>query len=129
MGKIIGKYITLAIDGSVTGYAKSCWMEADVELTEVSNPSSGRARKFRAGRYGWTMGAGGLCDDGLNNVKTPLSNLKSGTEVTVTFGKAGTSATAVELTGTAIVKSIRLDAGTTERATYTVDLQGSGALE
>ena len=128
MGKIIGKYITLAIGTSVIGYSKSCWMEADVEIQEVSNPSSGRARKFIAGRYGWKMGAGGLCDDGLNNVKTQLASLTEGTTVTVTFGKAGTSVTAVEWTGTAIVSHIRMDAGTTDRATYTVDLQGTGEL-
>ena len=57
---IQGRDLIVYMDGTAIAAARSCEITVDTDMIEVSSPTSGDAREYRAGRYGWTLDVSSL---------------------------------------------------------------------
>ena len=60
---IKGNDLIISLDGVAIAGAKSCDIEVDADLKEVSSPQSGRFRTYKAGRKSWSVRVNRLVAD------------------------------------------------------------------
>lgn len=125
MTTIKGNDILLLLGGTAVAGAKSCEIETECDIIEVSSPASGTARNFIPGRTSWNTN----CTFLVKSFAVPL--LKAGTVVGVKIGKAtsGTRTLSTDkLEGSAIIQSCKITATRGNLAQGSFKLQGTGTL-
>ena len=121
---IHGNDLMVASTGNVIAAAKTCEVEIDADVVEVSRSTEGAVKHFVAGRTEWSMSVGCL----MTSVTTVAAlEAMVGTEQNVTFGVRGAAA-GERLTGRAIVQRLRWTGTRGSLATYQATLRGTGAL-
>lgn len=128
---------------AVIGYATDTTLTIDADMIETTNPLSGKAKTYKAGRYSWAMEVSRLYTDGTSTADGDSSTvdevniLKAGTTINVGFSKRGElfdeqTATVANnykrYYGTALIKSVRINAPVNGPANYSLSLQGTGEL-
>lgn len=80
MSEIIhGRNLIIKLDGKAIAAAKSCDIQIQTDMIEVSSPTAGRYRKYIAGRTDWSVNTSHL-------VVSPLADLQmTGKEYDLTF--------------------------------------------
>lgn len=77
---ILGRDLIVAVDDRAIAAAKSCQVRIRCEAIEVSSPTRGRGREYRAGRMEWEVSVGTL----VTAIAASASMV--GKAVTVAFG-------------------------------------------
>lgn len=95
------------------------------EMRDSTTKSSQGWSESLAGLKSWEISGDGFVDfSGTNNVDALITEMLSASPaVEVSFGTAGQT-----YTGEAFITSISIDSGVEENATYSLTLQGTGAL-
>lgn len=103
--------------------AKSCEVEMSTELIEVSSPSSGTARSYVAGKTEWKVNVNRLLADTSVMYQAVL---QVGTSVTLKVQVRNKSSD--YLTGTAIVKSVKMTASRGDLVKFAISFVGTSEL-
>lgn len=104
----------------------------DKTMIDVSSKDSAGASEFIAGRYTWTCSAEGILEydtsvgSSATSIKDILDDCLAGTSWTVVIG-TGTSGD-MKLSGSAYISNVSGANPDNDKATFTCDIQGSGAL-
>lgn len=108
-------------DGQVVAAAKSCRISMDRDTEEVSSPTAGRNKAFRAGRKEWSVSVSTLLTSVYGSI------LRQSQTVRLSFVVAGSSSD--RMTGTAIVQRVEVTAAMGRLASGSFIFKGSGKLE
>lgn len=133
MTKIKGRDISLSmeVDGGgeeIVGYARDCSIEVQCDVQEFTSPLSGRGKRNRAGRYGWSVQIETLIGDS-EQPYTLLTCLKSGAVVTLILeAKLYNGGRYYLLRGDAVVQSCSEKAPLQGLATFSASFIGDGEL-
>ena len=129
-GTLIAIYKDVA--GTLTKVANAT--SSDFELTrdtiDATNKDGGAYKEFLIGLAGWTMNAEGLFEEDASatgiSPKDLLTDIIAGAPITVvmTSNESGD----LKVTGSAIITSFAWNAPVNDVATFSVALQGTGAL-
>ena len=129
-GTLIALYKDVA--GTLTKVANAT--SSDFELTrdtiDATNKDGGQYKEFLVGLAGWTMNAEGIFEEDASatgvSAKDLLDDVVAGTAITVvmTSNVSGD----LKVTGSAVITSFSWNAPVNDVATFSVSLQGSGAL-
>jgi TP901-1 family phage major tail protein len=129
-GTLIAIYKDVA--GTLTKVANAT--SSDFELTrdtiDATNKDGGQYKEFLVGLAGWTMNAEGIFEEDGSatgvSAKDLLDDVIAGTAVTVvmTSNVSGD----IKVSGSAIISSFAWNAPVNDVATFSVSLQGTGAL-
>ena len=129
-GTLIALYKDVA--GTLTKVANAT--SSDFELTrdtiDATNKDGGQYKEFLVGLAGWTMNAEGIFEEDGSatgvSAKDLLDDVIAGTAITVvmTSNVSGD----LKVTGSAVITSFAWNAPVNDVATFSVSLQGSGAL-
>ena len=111
-------------EGSPIAASKSCEVNMQCDLKEVSSPASGQYRQYVAGRKTWMISCAFLVPVDAT-VKNRLMTV--GNTYTLTLGVAGSGAD--RLTGQAICTECKITASTDALIQGSFSFQGSGPLE
>lgn len=128
MSKIQGSHLLLgrvADNGifSSFAYSKSCEITQQRDTIEVSSPTSGLWREYRAGRCSRSI----TCECLLASDETEIESLfRDGTPILVSCRNRDN--TGYEYRGRAIITHLHLAGRLHEMASYSITLQGTGAM-
>ena len=131
--KIKGRDVSLAteVDGNgneTIAYARDCSIDIQCDIQEFTSPLSGRGKRNRAGRYGWTVSVETLIEYS-DQPATLLECLKNGMTVTLTMDaqlqKNGVWQT---LRGEAVVQGWSEKAPLQGLATFNASFVGDGEI-
>lgn len=114
---IHGRDLIISINGTPVAAARSCEISVDDDMIEVTSPVAGRAKAYRAGRYGWTVDVSFLA------ISTQFV-YSNGQQVSMSCKVGSTT----HLTGNVIIQRRKLTGpvGSLSQGSYT--LIGTGAL-
>jgi TP901-1 family phage major tail protein len=129
-GTLIAIYKDVA--GTLTKVANAT--SSDFELTrdtiDATNKDGGVYKEFLIGLAGWTMNAEGLFEEDGSatgiSAKDLLDDIIAGTPITVVMTSNVTGD--IKVSGSAIITSFAWNAPVNDVATFSVALQGTGAL-
>lgn len=107
----------------------SCDLNVSCDMQEFSSVLSGRAKRFRAGRYGWTMNIEALIADEVDDSFELLKSLKVGTRLRVSMSLGAPNGSQHAVAGYALVVTWSEGAPLAGMATYKAAFQGDGDLE
>lgn len=135
-GPVNGTLISIYKDVSGTlkkiANATSHSFDISKDMIDVTSKDSAGAKEFIAGEYGWTMNVEAIFEDDASvgasqqSFKDLATDLLAGTILTVVIT---TNVTGDEkYTGSAYFMSLALSAPNNDKATWTGQLQGTGAL-
>ena len=135
-GPVNGTLISIYKDVSGTlkkiANATSHSFDISKDMIDVTSKDSAGAKEFIAGEYGWTMNVEAIFEDDASvgasqqSFKDLATDLLAGTVLTVVIS---TNVTGDEkYTGSAYFMSLALSAPNNDKATWTGQLQGTGAL-
>ena len=135
-GPVNGTLISIYKDVSGTlkkiANATSNSFDISKDMIDVTSKDSAGAKEFIAGEYGWTMNVEAIFEDDASvgasqqSFKDLATDLLAGTVLTVVIS---TNVTGDEkYTGSAYFMSLALSAPNNDKATWTGQLQGTGAL-
>ena len=135
-GPVNGTLISIYKDVSGTlkkiANATSHSFDISKDMIDVTSKDSAGAKEFIAGEYGWTMNVEAIFEDDASvgasqqSFKDLATDLLAGTVLTVVIT---TNVTGDEkYTGSAYFMSLALSAPNNDKATWTGQLQGTGAL-
>ena len=129
-------------DGNTIAYATSASLSVNMDLRDTTTKSSLGWQENLGGLKSWEMSGdafvelsaatatgndpfkeGTEVNSTLKNISSLYATWAAGLAVTVAFGND-----TKEYYGSAIITSISIDAGMEENATYSISLQGAGAL-
>ena len=129
-------------DGNTIAYATSASLSVNMDLRDTTTKSSLGWQENLGGLKSWEMSGdafvelntatstgndpfkeGTEVNSVLKNISSLYATWEAGLAVTVAFGND-----TKEYYGSAIITSISIDAGMEENATYSISLQGTGAL-
>lgn len=116
-----GKDLLIYADGQVVAAAKSCRISMDRDTEEVSSPTAGRNKAFRAGRKEWSVSVSTLLTSVYGSI------LRQSQTVRLSFVVAGSASD--RMTGTAIVQRVEVTAAMGRLALGSFIFKGSGKLE
>ncbi len=146
IAKLMIKAVPTAGVGYTVGHIINCSVSYSHDPREItSKTSSLGAKEYAAGLTGWTMsgeaffaedltnntvGAGGTVTTGSgNNYSTYFGYLKNRTVIYLHYGSFGTNAGDNVYTGSGYITALNRTSGNQgENETFTVELQGTGAL-
>lgn len=139
-----GKNLMVSIGGTVYGFATSCDINIDVDTKEVSTGSykhvsvEGQWKEYETERKGWTVNTEHLASTDMEDCMALYDVLNEGVAVDISYtlvtsnggGETGdiTASTTTGWTGKAIVNSLKVSAQNDNDATFSISLQGTGAL-
>ena len=123
-------------------FSTSAKLAISMDTREISSKdSTGDFKDYAAGKFGWTVSSDALVNysstGNTNSVDELYTMMISKSLVNIAFAsKAGTSTspswtvstTSKKYTGQAYITSIDLNASDNDNATYSINLQGTGAL-
>lgn len=126
---IHGKDIIIMAGGTAIAAARSCDIQVQTDLLEVSSPTTGKARTYIPGRYTWQVKISNLIIGGTGNT-TPVRTFIRHAIVnnTVTLVIKDNDYTNDTLTGTAICTTASITATIGNLAQGSLVWQGSGEL-
>lgn len=127
-------YSYTAVGGSTT-----CTLNINQETIDVTNKQSQGNKEFINGARSWTLDCEAYFTDGTSDsADIPVGGatadsgwypvLESGDKIHVKFANTTGQTGAREYTGEGYITSISINAGVSEWATYSVSIQGTGAL-
>ena len=119
---IHGENLTLSLNGTIVAAAKSCTLEFSQELIEVASPISGADKQYIPGKRGWTVSTDGMCET-MGYVGKLQAGLSQ--KYTLRFYDKDLS---IYHSGSCYIKSLRVSGEIGKIVTYSVSLQGSGAM-
>lgn len=132
--KLKGRDVSVAIeingeDRETIALSRDADIDVSCDVAEFTSPLSGRGKRFRAGRYTWTVNVGTLIDVG-NQPGVLLELLKSGGALTLTFDAnlRNENSKRSTLQGNAVVQKWQLGAPLQGLATFNVSFIGDGEL-
>lgn len=123
MAHLKGNNIIVMVGNNAIAAAKSCEVEMSTELIEVSSPSSGTARSYVAGKTEWKVNVNRLLADTSVMYQAVL---QVGTSVTLKVQVRNKSSD--YLTGTAIVKSVKMTASRGDLVKFAISFVGTSEL-
>jgi len=118
--KMKGNDLILWVNGTAVASSRTCDIEVERDLIEVSSPESGAWRNYIGGRRGWKVSVAML----VTTVKGVV--VKEGEDVYITIGSRDTSSD--RLAGYAICTSSRLTGTRGNLCTGSWTFHGDGAL-
>ena len=119
--------VTTSVGLEAIAHSTSCSLSLNMDLRDSTTKDSSGWQENLAGLKSWELSGDAFVE--INNVsgKADIEELfavwNTGAAVTCNFGLSG-----MTYAGTAICTSISIDAGVEENATYSIYLQGTGAL-
>ena len=130
-----GTKLVLKVDTSgggspvLLGASTSCTVNFTLDTFETTNKDSAHRKSFLPAATGFTMD----CEAFYTSDETVapdnlMSALNSRTEIDVEFNEASATTGDTKYTGKAYITSCSLKAPTEDAATYSISLQGTGAL-
>lgn len=128
-GKDIALYRAVGDGFKRIALSLSCDVSASCDMQEFSSFLSGRAKRFRAGRYSWVMNVEALVADNEADSSELLSALKTGTRLRVAMSLYDPDGSTHAVLGWVLVSSWSEGAPLSGMATYKVSFQGDGELE
>jgi predicted secreted protein len=154
MATLQGKNLMLAIGGKVYGYATACTLDIAIDTTETASTSwkqmsaeGGESWKsYEISKKSWTVSTDNMTNtnlEGFDDLFSAITDATVNGKVAIKFGvidytsvkdtdKDGNldvdDAFTLTYVGEAVVTSISLTGSTEGEATYSVSLQGTGAL-
>lgn len=117
MSIIKGQDVIIALGGTAIAAAKSCDIETDVELIEVSSPTTGVNKTYITGKKDWAVSVSGLITD-------MQALMQTGNSYTLTCAINGS----VKIRGPVICKSVKVTGSIGNLTTGTYQFQGNGAV-
>lgn len=114
---IHGRDVIISLNGTAIAAARSCDISVEDDIMEVTSPTSGRAKTYRPGRYGWTVDVSCL-------VLSPNMVISNGQVMNFACKVGGTT----YLTGTIIRKGSKITAAVNNLAQGSYSFVGTGAL-
>ena len=118
-----GNSIKVTIGSTLIGGQQGCSLNMETETSETTTKDSGVWSESEAVGLSWSVDCDGLVvvgDEGLEALETAWENLQ---QVDVKYGTAEKYKT-----GKAIITSLSSNSPSKEKTTYSVSLQGVGAL-
>lgn len=120
-------------------FSQSAKLSVNMTSREISSKDSGNWTDKAAGKYDWNASTDGLLNFSITGATTGIDQVYNlfiaGLPINLVFAqKTGTTpfhtvdATKKNFSGTALITSIDMNAGEVDSATYTISLEGSGAL-
>ncbi|PGR08517.1 hypothetical protein COA23_09045 [Priestia megaterium] len=119
-----GADILILVNNVVVGGQQSATISESVETVETTNKLTNGFKEFEYGFGEWKISADGIYVTGDAGFTALKNAMRSKTKVTVRIREEGVD---VE-EGTALVTSRDLEGKYDDSATYSVELQGTGAL-
>ena len=119
----LGNNIRVSVGETLIGGQQNCSINRETETTETTTKDSGVWSESEAIGLSWSVDLDGLVvvgDEGLEALEEAWENLQ---QVDVKYG----SSTKYK-TGKAIITSLSANSASKEKTTYSVSLQGVGAL-
>jgi len=130
-----GTSLVLSIDtdgnGAPTllGASTSCSVNFTLDTFETTNKDSGHKKAYLPAATGFTMDCEAFyTTDEANAPDDIMTALNNRTKVNVEFNEASDTAGDYKYTGEAYITSCSLNAPNEDAATYSISLQGTGAL-
>ena len=118
-----GNSIKVTVGSTLIGGQQGCSLNMETETSETTTKDSGVWSESEAVGLSWSVDCDGLVvvdDDGLEALEEAWENLQ---QVDVKYGSS-----AKYKTGKAIITSLSANSASKEKTTYSVSLQGEGAL-
>lgn len=134
MAKMKGRDISVSIDidgdgNELVALARDADIDVSCDVAEFTSPLSGRSKRYRAGRYSWTVNIGTLIENS-NQPGRLLELLKSGAALTLTMDAnlLNEDNKQCTLQGNAVAQKWQLGAPLQGLATFSVSFIGDGEL-
>lgn len=120
--------IISSTDGTALAASKSCTISVEAEQIETSDPDQGDWRNYLTGRKSWTLTTNHLVKASTDS-GTPLKDMigETGKTYKLTFSNRKNGKDTVS--GTAIIKSVKITATRGNLAQGSFSWQGNGKLE
>ena len=118
-----GNDIRLSVNGILIGGEQDCSINRETETSDTTTKDSGVWSESEAVGLSWSADCNGVVvvdDEGLEALETAWESME---KVDVKYGKAGNYKT-----GQAIITSLSSNSPHKDKSTYSVSLQGVGAL-
>lgn len=130
-GKDIALYRDMGDGGEykLIALSLSCDVAVSCDMQEFSSFLSGRAKRFRAGRYAWTLNCESVVADDVADGKKLLSALEKGARLRIAMSMGLPDGSTHAVSGWVLVASWSEGAPLSGMATYKVAFQGDGELE
>lgn len=130
-----GTSLVLSIDTTggggptLLGASTSCSVNFTLDTFETTNKDSGHKKAYLPAATGFTMDCEAFyTTDEANGPHDIMTALNNRTKVNVEFNEASDTAGDYKYTGEAYITSCSLNAPNEDAATYSISLQGTGAL-
>lgn len=134
-----GGDLMLFINSQPVAFSTSAKLSVSNKTREISTKDSGNWTEKKAGRYDWNASTDALYNMSTTGTTMDIMDLYAiftgGSAVTLSFAcKTGTtpnwtvSSTVKYFTGSAIITSFDFNASDGDSATYSISLEGTGAL-
>lgn len=122
-----GRNLAVMLNGEVIGASTGCSIDTAMDVVEVAGV--GRAKRYRAGRYSWVVGADALYDstkdgDGRDLYLRLLRAQLDGEAISVVL----VNSLGELVSGTGLVTSVKLNGPVSGYASLSLSVQGSGEL-
>ena len=127
-GKDIALYRAVGDGFKRIALSLSCEVSVSCDMQEFSSFLSGRAKRFRAGRYAWTVTTESVVADDVADGKELLQALTMGTRLRIAMSLGIPDGSAYAVSGWVLVAGWGEGAPLSGMATYKVTFQGDGAL-
>ena len=119
-----GNDIKVSVGSTLIGGQQNCSINRETETSDTTTKDSGVWSEAEAIGLSWSVDLDGLVvvgDEGLETLETAWENLQ---QVDVKYGTSSNYKS-----GKAIITSLSSNSANNEKTTYSVSLQGVGALE
>lgn len=122
-----GDVLVLQVGGTQLGALLSNSFNAAADMLDATTKDSSGAKEYISGEYGWGMSFEALYDPSASEgFSEALGYVKAGTSLDVYWG--GTTASDPYFNGSAYMSSVDLSGPKNEVASYSGELQGTGAI-
>jgi len=120
-----GGVVLVTIGGVTVGALVSNGHNQLADMLDASNKDTAGVKQFKPGETGWNFTLESLYDPAATEgVSEALGYLKAGTALTITHGISGTSVQS----GSGYISSIECNGPKNEIGSYSLDIQGTGAI-
>jgi hypothetical protein len=122
-----GDVLILQIGDTQLGALLSNSFNAAADMLDSTSKDSSGAKEYIAGEYGWGMSFEALYDPGAaEGFSEALGYVKAGTSLDVYWG--GITAADAYFNGSGLMSSVDLSGPKNEVASYSGEIQGTGAI-
>jgi hypothetical protein len=122
---IQGRNLLVVADGTAIAGCKTCEVDADVDMLEVSSPSTGVWREYKAGRMGWSVSASTL----VLSMHDTMVQVRQKVWLTLVVRDDNGTLTTDRLSGWAFVQQAKVTGAWGNLTKGSFVFQGSGELK